>query len=85
MDKISQNLYCGYVRELSSGCYQLLRSYCPLIAFILRIFSIPSHNLVSNGWNLMKLVLSICDYGVVIHLKVCQDILSNRSYCPLIA
>ena len=31
----------------------------------------------------MKFVLSIYDHGVVMHVKFCQDILSNRSYCPL--
>ena len=52
------------------------RSYCPLIAYILMIFSIPSLNLVSNGWNLMKLIIpSIYDHDVVIHIKVCQGIL----------
>ena len=45
-------------------------------------FSVLSHNLVSNGWNFMKLILSIYDHGVVMHPKFCQDILN---YCHLIA
>ena len=35
------------------------RSHCPLIAYILMIFYIVSNNLVSNGWNFMKFLLSI--------------------------
>ena len=31
------------------------------------VFSVVSHNFVSNGWNLMKLILNIYDHGVVMH------------------
>ena len=31
----------------------------------------------------MKLIGSIYDHGVVIHMKVCQDILSNRGVITL--
>ena len=44
--------------------------YCPLIAYMLMIFfSDPRHNLVIKGWNFMKIILSIYDHGVVMHLK----------------
>ena len=46
-------------------------------------FSIPSHNLVSNCWNLMTLILSIQEPSVVIHMKLCKDIPSNRGVIAL--
>ena len=54
-----------------------------MIAFMLRFLLILSHNLVSNGWTLMRLILSIYDHGVVIHIKACQDILCNRGVIAL--
>ena len=56
-----------------------------LTAYIFMIFSVLSHNLVSNGWNFMQLILSIHDHGVVVvmHLKFCQGILSNRGVIAL--
>ena len=44
---------------------------------------ILSHNLVSNGWSFMKLLLSIYDHGVVINMKFCQDIQSSRGVIAL--
>ena len=41
-------------------------------------FFIISQNLVSNGWKFMKLILSTYDHGVVMHMKLCQNILSIR-------
>ena len=49
-----------------------------MIAYILMSFSTISHNFVSNGWNFMKLVLSIYDHDVFIHMKFCQGILNTR-------
>ena len=42
------------------------------------IYSVLSHNKVSNGSNFMKLILSIYDLSMVMHVKFCQDILGNR-------
>ena len=71
------------VMQISSGCNHLKRSYCPLIAYILMIFSILSHNIVSNGWNFTNPILSIYDHSVVIHMKFCQDILGKRGVIAL--
>ena len=39
------------------------------------IFSVVSHTFVSNGWNLMKNVINIYDYGVVMHVQFHQDVI----------
>ena len=44
-----------------------------------------SHNLVSNGWNFMKLILSIYGRCVVMHMELCQDNLSTRGAFALIS
>ena len=46
-------------------------------------FSVVSHNFGSNGWIFMKLLLSIYDHGVVMHMMFCQDILSTRGVIAL--
>ena len=40
------------------------------------IYTILIHNEVSNGWDFMKLILSVYNQYVVMHMKFCQDILS---------
>ena len=35
-------------------------------------YSALSHNLVSNGWNLIKHILSTYDYGVMVYVKFCD-------------
>ena len=37
----------------------------------------------SNGWNFMKLILSIYDYDVVMHLEFCQAVISYRGVVVL--
>ena len=41
----------------------------PFDCLHVKIFFIPSHNVVSSGWK--KLILSIYGHDVIIHLKVC--------------
>ena len=38
-------------------------------------YSALSHNLVSNGWNLIKRILSTYDHGVMVHVKF-RDVLN---------
>ena len=46
-------------------------------------YSALSHNLVSNGRNFVKLILSIYDHNVILHMDFCQDVLSNRGVIVL--
>ena len=55
----------------------VIKELSPLECLQYNYFFVLSHNLVSNGWNFMRLILSIYDHGVVMHLEFCQDILSN--------
>ena len=52
-----------------------------LIVIILVIFAILRHNLASNGLIFVKLILSIYGYGVIMHMKFCQE----RSYYNLLS
>ena len=47
-------------------------------------FFVLDHNLVSNRWSSTNLKLGIYDHGVVMQVMFLQDVLSNRSYCPLV-
>ena len=40
--------------------------------------SIISHKLVSNKQNFMKLILSIFDHGLMMHVKFSEDVISCR-------
>ena len=46
------------IQSICDHSYWLL-TYCPLIAFISMNLSIHSHNLVTNRWNFMKLIVII--------------------------
>ena len=37
-------------------------------------FSVVSHNFVSIGWNLIKLILHIYNHGVVMNVKFDQSV-----------
>ena len=69
--------------KFHEGVSSYSRGVISFDTLISMIFSIPSHILVSNVWNLMKLIPSIHDHGVAIHMNVCQDILSNREVIAL--
>ena len=45
-------------------------------------FSAVGHNFVSNGWNLMKLILNIYDYGVVMHVRFHQGVICYGELLP---
>ena len=66
-------------------------SYCPLITLISMNVSVQSHNLVTNGWKFMRLILNIYDCGVVMHkdvFKKTEELLPfdnlnvNELFCP---
>ena len=40
--------------------------------------SIQSFNLVSDGWNFIKLLLDIYGNGVIIHIKLSQDVCGSH-------
>ena len=46
-------------------------------------FSVVSHDFVSNGWNLIKLILNIYDHSVVIHVKFHQCVIRYRGVIAL--
>ena len=46
-------------------------------------FSILSQNLVSNGWNFIKLIPGIYVQCVIMQVKFCQDVLSSRGVIVL--
>ena len=46
-------------------------------------FSVIIHNFGSNGWIFLKLLLSIYDHGLVMHMMFCRDILSTRGVIAL--
>ena len=47
----------------------VIEELLPFDCLHFNIFSILIHNLVTNGWIFMKLILSIYNYGVVIYIK----------------
>ena len=42
-----------------------------------------SHNLVSNGLNFMKFILSIYDRDVMIHVTILEDVISFKGVMAL--
>ena len=48
-------------------------------------FSDLSHSNVTNGWSFMKLILSMYDYSVMIHVKFYDDVIRFREVIALIA
>ena len=47
-------------------------------------FSVLSHNLISSGWNFMKLILSIYDHSLMmIHVKLHEEVISCREVIVL--
>ena len=64
--------------------HQGVISYRGVIALCLNFndFSVVGHNFVSNGWNLMKLILNIYDYGVVMHVRFHQGVVRYKELLP---
>ena len=44
---------------------------------------VPSHSLVSNEWNFMKLILNIYNYSVVMHINFHQGAVMYREIIAL--
>ena len=52
----------------------VMKELLPFDCLILVNLSVLNHNLVSNGWNFMELILSIYDHCVIMHVKFCQGV-----------
>ena len=57
---------CDDACEIPCGLHQLERSYCPLFALISINFVHSYHNIVTNGWNPMKLIVTISGNSMLI-------------------
>ena len=48
----------------------VIEELLPFDCLNFNVFSVFSHNFVTNGWNFMKLILNIYDHGVVMHVVI---------------
>ena len=62
---------------------QGILGYCPLNFKLSMNVSVLSHKLASNRRNFMKLILSIYDHGVMMHVKLHKDVIGCREVIAL--